>query len=167
VRAVVEQHDGHLAAPRHLRARRHHHPGQQHRLALRFQLTQAALDEGPDLGGIGVEGMAGKEEAERRLFLHQALALSPARYLDIVHGIFLRAAARVEQPALQGVALGLLGRFERDAGRRQQLGAMIVDAVEGAGADQRLDHPPVHHALVDAAAEIEQVAETIPPFRAP
>jgi hypothetical protein len=36
---------------------------------------------------------------------------------------------------------------------------MIVERVEGAGADQRLDGAPVDHALVDAPAEIEEVLE--------
>ena len=42
---------------------------------MRFQLTKAALDEGPDLGGIGVEGMAGKEEAERAKIREDELLL--------------------------------------------------------------------------------------------
>ena len=117
-----------------------HHAGQQHRLALRLELAEAALDEGRQFGGIGVVRVAGEEEAERLLFVEQSLALAPARHVDVVRRCRLRSrVAHVEQAALQGVALGLLGRFERDADRGQQLGAMVVEAVEGAGADQRLD----------------------------
>jgi hypothetical protein len=36
---------------------------------------------------------------------------------------------------------------------------MIVERIEGAGADQRFDGAAVDHALVDAQAEIEQVLE--------
>ena len=51
--------------------------------------------------------------------------------------------------------LGLLGGFEGDADRGEQLVVMRVDAVEGAGADQRLDHAAVHRALVHPLAEVE------------
>ena len=43
---------------------------------------------------------------------------------------------------------------------------MIVDRVERAAADQRLDRAPVDDALVDALAEIEQVLERTASSRA-
>src|SRR5205823_1819739 len=51
------------------------------------------------------------------------------------------------------------GRLQRDAHRREQLVAMVIDGIEGARANQRLDDAPVRHALVDAAAKVEQVAK--------
>ena len=36
---------------------------------------------------------------------------------------------------------------------------MIVDRIEGAGADKCFDRAPIDHALVDALAEVEQILE--------
>ena len=69
------------------------------------------------------------------------------------------AGPSVEQAGLHRVALGLLGEFHGDADRGQQLVAVVIDAVEGAGLDQRLDGAAVDHALVAALAEVEQVRE--------
>jgi hypothetical protein len=60
---------------------------------------------------------------------------------------------------LQRIALGLLGRLKGDAHRGHQAGTALVDGIEGAGPDQRLDDAAVGDALVDAPAEIEQVRE--------
>jgi hypothetical protein len=101
--------------------------------------------------------MAGEEEAQRRLFVHQLFALASSAAL--------RHSARClpvrRRPCRTGRPAWRCARPARPlpARRRPRPAAWRDDhrCVEGAGADQRLDHAPVHHALVDAAAEIEQV----------
>src|SRR4029079_11512857 len=70
-----------------------------------------------------------------------------------------RAAFFTEQRHLRGRTLGPLAMIERSADRYEQACAPCVDGIERAGTDQRLDGPSIDAALVDAAAEIEQVGE--------
>ena len=48
----------------------------------------------------------------------------------------------------------VFGGFEGDADRRQQAGTMVVDGIESASANQRLDDAAIDDALVDTPAEI-------------
>ena len=69
------------------------------------------------------------------------------------------SALGAEQRVLHGGHARLLGAFDGDTRRGEQTGAVVVDAVEGAGTDQRLQHAPVDDALVHAPAELEQPPE--------
>ena len=96
---------------------------------------------------------------ETRLFVREPLALAPlAHDRERMAG---RGAAGVvaEQRHLGRRALGALGVIHRWPHRRDQARPARVDRVERTGANERLDGAPVHRALVDAAAELEQILE--------
>ena len=67
--------------------------------------------------------------------------------------------AEVEQAALVGVRRLRVGPVEGEADAGQQLDALGMQRVEGAGLDQRLDDALVDAAAVDAGAEVEQAGE--------
>jgi hypothetical protein len=76
-----------------------------------------------------------------------------------LEGLRWSAAARrlalAKQALLRRLGFGLLGGFQRAAGRGEQARPVGLQRVERAGAHQRLDHAAVHQALVDARAEVE------------
>src|SRR5213079_2962546 len=134
------------------------------------EAAQVRADEASDLGAVRREWVPREIEPEGRPFLAQALRLFPTRRRDQRRFLLRTALARAEEAHLSRIALGLLGRLQRDPHRGEQAGArgMVarVDAIEGAGAHQRLDHAPVDAALVHALAKVEQVPErTVLPRR--
>ena len=133
------------------------------RVSIRSAILQ--LDEAAHLGRALVEQVAREVEAERRLLQRQPLLDAPVARRDQRRQLGARAVAvaivehGVEQAALVGVRGLRLGPVEGDADARQQRRAAGVDAVEGAGLDQRLDDAAVDPAAIDAGAEIEQARE--------
>ena len=160
-RSIVELDERHLAARRDLGAQGDDQTGEQLRLLARLERGERAAHEARDLALGLEERVPGKIEAERDLFFRQLLPLGPARHFAVLRTVLglRRAVEDVEQADLHGVALGLLGRFHGDTDRGDQARPVIVEHVEGAGANQRFDRAPVDHALVHTPAEIEEILE--------
>jgi hypothetical protein len=91
-------------------------------------------------------------EAERRLLLGQLLLQVPRLGRD-QRAFGPAGVAGVSEQALLGrLALALLCRFEGAPGSGEQAGAVGLQSVEGAGADQRFDRAAVDRALVHPPA---------------
>src|SRR5258708_1649831 len=120
-------------------------------------------DEAPDLRAVRREGVAREIEAERSLLLAKALRLGPPGSGHERRLLLRTALARAEEAHLFRVALGLLGRLQRDPHRGEQARTRRVVArthgIEGAGAHQRLDRTAVGRALVPAPPEVQQVPD--------
>jgi hypothetical protein len=99
----------------------------------------------------------GQVEAERRLFVGEPLGLGPIARRDQRERRALLLFA--EQRHLRGGRFRLVRLGQRDADRSEERRAARVDRVERAAADQRFDRAAIDDALVDAPAEIAQVAE--------
>ena len=173
--AVVEHHDQHLAALRHLGALAYDHAG--HGLVARIavavaapvalvghfarQIGQRRARKAAHLVTVFIKQVAGKVETQRLLFLLQLALGRPGRLVDEFGTMLLGvvAAHQVEERHLVGGRRLLLGGFHGQADRREQLRAVVVEAVEGAGPHQRLDRPAIDLATVNTLAEIEQVLE--------
>src|SRR6266567_9305835 len=116
------------------------------------------MDQRGELGSVFAVRMTRQIEAQARLLVGQALAVDPLPGFDQ-----LRSSRRVlvgviaKERDLRGGSLGFFGELQRGTNRREQARPPLVDRVERAGTDQRLDRAPVDGALVDAAAELEQI----------
>ncbi|MNX86730.1 hypothetical protein D3C86_1186250 [compost metagenome] len=172
-RAIIEQHDQHLAALGHLRAdagddARHdlapHVAAIAAAIALHFLLEpgQRTLDEAAHLVAPGIEQVPREVVAERLLFLLQRALGRPARLVEQFRPVGIAGVAhQVEQRHLIGRLRLLLGRFHGDGHRGQQLASVVIEAVERASADQRLDRAAIDLPAVHALAEVEQVRERL------
>src|SRR5579871_3789479 len=79
----------------------------------------------------------------------------------------LLAAERIPKQALLAAfarALGGLSCFHSAFDRRHELCAMALERIHGAGADQTLDHPPVHGCEINVFAELINRTELAPGF---
>src|SRR5450631_2721396 len=158
--AVVEDDESHLAAPRGLRAQLRDDSGNANERRRWTQHAERLLHQPLQLRRVSMVRMPRQVEAEARLLLHQSLGLGPfARRNQRRAGRASVASVLAEQQYLRRGAVCVLGAIERRADRGQQARAPRLDAVERAGADQRLDRAPVDETLVDAAAEVEQIDE--------
>src|SRR5690606_25479140 len=148
----------HLAAPGHAGALGGDDAGDPDRLRRRSESLDRRAGEAADFAGVTREKVPGEEEAERALFLEQALALGPGGTGDPLRRA--RPAGTIaEQAHLVGLCLGEICRVDRASHVGEQLRAIGVDAVEGAGAHERLDAAPPDEATVDTGAEVEQAGE--------
>ncbi len=122
------------------------------------QVRERRAHDRRQLGGVAVERMPGQVEADRGFLVLQPLGVGPVARGDEADGRVVRRLF-AEQRDLRRVGRRALGGLERDADRRQQRGAARLDRVERAGAHQRFHGAPVDRALVDAPAEIEEIAK--------
>ena len=150
-RAVVEHHDAHAAAPRVLAARGDDDAGELDEVARLLHLGERRGREAARLRGVLGEQVPREVVAERHLLVRQLVARAPARRLHVLD-VALGAVGRAEQARLAGRRGLVLRRLDRAADRREQRGSVVEQAVERAGAHERLDHAPVDHVLVDPRA---------------
>ena len=126
---------------------------------LRCQVGQFHLDEVSQFIGVFLIRMPAQIDAQAGFFVRQLFAQAPARHIGGLHDQHRIGFVVAEQAVLVRRARMLVGARQRRIHAGHQRGAMIVDAVECAGTDQRLDGAPVDDALVHAPAEVEQVLE--------
>ncbi len=115
--------------------------------------------------GVAGQGVAGDVEADRLFLQREALALRPLFLAgDALFGRRVGPGAG-EEPELARLAVLLRRRpgLQRRLARLEERLARLAGEVEGAGADQRLEHLLVQLAHVDARAEIEQSREGLLP----
>src|SRR5687768_9215458 len=96
-------------------------------------------------------------EPEREFLILQPFAIGPARHIGKDNGG--RGLRVTEEADLVRAPAGLLRAFHRGPDRSEEPPAMIVQCIERACPNQRLDDAAVHDALVYAMAQIEQVLE--------
>ena len=109
--------------------------------------------------------MSGEIEAQARLLVRQAFVVAPLARLDQLRlRVGVLGAVIAEERNLRRRPLGSLGLIERNTDGGEQACAPLVDRVECASPNQRLDRAPARDALVDAAAEIEKVGERTAAF---
>ena len=77
--AVVQQHDGHAPAPRHLYALTVNDAGEQHGMRLRRELIEPRPDEARELLLVALERMAREIETQRELLVLEPLSVVPSR----------------------------------------------------------------------------------------
>ena len=109
-----------------------------------------------------IQRMARDVKPDRLLLPLQRLHSLPVRHLRQVFVRCIVAAEHVaEQPALAGLLIParLLPMFHRTVNGGEQLRPRSVQAIHGAGLNQRFNRPPVHHRRVHLFAEIEEVLE--------
>ena len=145
-------------------------PGHHHDLLAATQRRRHALHIGKaddSIGGehigIGVNGVAAEEEAERLLLMRHALRQRP---FDIGHhqrqaGMIGNAGRIAEQRHLGGLALpgGSLGAGHDGFGQRVHAGAVGVERIKAARRNQAFQLALVEAPRIDAAGEIGKILE--------
>ncbi len=155
---VVQGGEGHLAAPGHLGAHGVDDPGQELGLGPGGDVRQAGLYEARHVLAVALEGMTAEVEAQALLLVHELFAQFPAGHVHEGQSLADRLGA-AEEAGLGGVAAVLLGGLHGHTHGSEKARAVVAEAVEGSGADERLDGPAVDDAFVYPAAEVEEVGE--------
>jgi hypothetical protein len=106
-----------------------------------------------------VQRVAGQVEADGGQFLVQQVDLAPG--LGLLQARTARGRIAAEQGVLPALAVGgdALAVGDQHVGRGEDLGAVLVEAVEGPGPGQVFDRPLVDQLGIDPLDEIEDVAE--------
>ena len=110
--------------------------------------------------GVGVERVGGQVEADRFGLERQALQRRPVGHVGQAQrfGLAGDAAEQADLAAFLFLLVGL-GAAQDRFGTGEQAGAVGVEPVEGAGADEVLDLHAVDLARIDAGGEIGDVGE--------
>ena len=151
---IVQRHDQHFAAPRHLRTHRHRNTGKQGQFARGFQAIQIALGESRDFSQIRSKRMAAEKISQRGFFLQQGFLFAPARRINQ----FFRAAVEffAKQSSLTASARYAVSGAERRAHRCQQTRTVVVQVIKRTGLDQSFQHAAIQETFVDAPHQIKQ-----------
>ena len=136
--------------------------GDELRLAAFLQAGQVAAHELAHFRPGGVEQVAREVKADGGFFFQQALFHAPGR--DGGQGRLFAAGAGavaqgVEQAALVGVGFAGGGVVPGHVERGNERGAVLLEGVERAGADEGFDGAFVHARAVDAAAKVEEAGK--------
>eukprot|EP01022_Parablepharisma_sp_SALTPOND_P029433 TRINITY_DN734_c3_g1_i1.p2 TRINITY_DN734_c3_g1~~TRINITY_DN734_c3_g1_i1.p2 ORF type:complete len:1458 (-),score=543.13 TRINITY_DN734_c3_g1_i1:22429-26802(-) len=157
--AIVERADHQLAALGHLHPHAGDDAGQAARLPGGFQAGNLGAHEAAHFLFVGREQVAGQVEAQCALLFGQALLVAPGRYLHVFQRRFQVTVVAAEEAHLVGRLLGLLGAVPGQVDRGLQHRAVDLEAIEGAGTDQRIDGTAIDLLLVDPLGEVEEVLE--------